>query len=58
MTPQQLKALRLQLGLTQAEMAKRLHISLPLYSLYERDKQKIHERTADLAARILSDVKK
>lgn len=45
MTPKELRALRLKLDLTQAEMAKKLLMGRVMYGLNERGNEPISERT-------------
>lgn len=53
MTHQELRKLRLKLDVTQAIMAKKLGVSLPQYSLYERGKIPINT-ASEIIAQTLS----
>lgn len=50
MTNKELRALRLKLDVTQREMAEKLGVSLPMYSLYETGKAEISKPVQKLAA--------
>ncbi len=52
MTSEELRALRLRIDITQKEMADKLGISLPMYSLYERGKTPMSKPVAILAAKL------
>lgn len=56
MTHTELRKLRLKLDITQRQMANKLGVSLPQYSLYERGKTPINKASAMLAEAILNDV--
>jgi transcriptional regulator with XRE-family HTH domain len=52
MENKELRKLRLTLDITQEQMAEKLGVSLPMYSLYERGKTVISKPVQLLAAKI------
>jgi len=52
MDNKELRKLRLTLDLTQREMAAKLGVSLPMYSLYERGKTPMSKPVKKLAAKL------
>ena len=56
MNSQELRKLRLMLDVTQKQMAEKLGVSLPMYSLYERGKTLMSKPVAMLAEKLSSDI--
>lgn len=54
MTHEELRKLRLTLDVTQAKMAEKLGVSLPMYSLYERGKAPMSKPVSMLAAQLIT----
>jgi transcriptional regulator with XRE-family HTH domain len=52
MTPQALKALRLELGITQKEMAENIGLELRMYQYIEKGKYELSKASAKLAEQI------